>query len=577
MDFFELQDQARRKTRQLVALFCLAILGTILALHGVVLVVLSFDVSRAPPDFRDLKWQDLRPEVLGWVALATLLIIGGGCLRRILQFRWGGESVAAALGGRRIHADSAEGREKVLVNVVEEMAIASGLPVPACFVLDEQAGLNAFAAGHTPEDAAVAVTSGLLRELPRSELQAVVAHEFAHIRHGDMRLNLRLVGLLHGLLLISLIGRSLMTVRSARSFNRDRDKGRAMALLIGLLIWIIGGIGFLFGRVIQSAVSREREFMADAAAVELTRDSGALARALTRVARASQGARVDHPDASEFSHFFFAGGVSGLFSRVFASHPPIEERIRRLLPSGEPPPDLPADDQSLAPETEVSGFAPASPARSAARVIDSIPPDLRGGFARTDSAGKALLDLIRSVSDASLSLPLDSAIAAVEAGMPALRALPEPETRRLLAEAAALVSRDGQISLAEFCLLATARHAMAGGARSEALEPEPEDVRTWLALVVASGPGDAANRSQAWTQAHRLLGLAAGPWDEIHIQDVDTTLSAVARLASAPPLRRRALLGATRIAMNADGVQSDDESALLRTLAISLRIPWILS
>ena len=318
-DFFERQDEARRSTVWLVALYALAVGGLIVALY---VALLLFSGTGA--------WWE--PGLLVAVALGTGLVVGSGSAFKLVQLRGGGSVVAEHLGGRplgRSEASSAE--EQRLLNVVEEMAIASGVPVPSVYVLPEES-INAFAAGHTLDDAVVGVTEGCVQRLERAELQGVIAHEFSHILNGDMRINLRLIGLLHGILIIGLIGRMLM-YSGGRSRGRSDNRG---GMLLGLAIFAIGSVGVVAGRMIQSAISRQREFLADASAVQFTRNPDGLAGALKKIGGLEGGSRVTKAEAQEASHLFFSYPLSGRFlASLFSTHPPLDERIRRLDPSFE--------------------------------------------------------------------------------------------------------------------------------------------------------------------------------------------------------------------------------------------------
>ena len=271
MDFFEAQARARRRTSRLVLLFVLAVAGTVTALYAAAVLIL-----RAQGDGELSSWAGAHswwdPRLFGGVALVTLLVIGGASLFKWLQFSAGGSIVAENLGGRRVDPRTTDFKERQLLNVVEEMAIASGTPVPAVYVLDDEPGLNAFAAGLTTSDAVVAVTRGTLEKLTRDELQGVVGHEFSHILNGDMRLNMRISALLFGILVLGMIGRGILHglrhVRTPRRSRDDRGSGGAVALIVvaGLALFIIGYVGWFFGRLIQAGVSRQREFLADASA-----------------------------------------------------------------------------------------------------------------------------------------------------------------------------------------------------------------------------------------------------------------------------------------------------------------------
>ena len=325
MDFFERQDTARRYTKWLLVYYPIALVLIV----GSVYLVVAFVFSR------DALWST---QLFGCVAVGTLLLIAGATLLKINELRGGGGAVASMLGGVPVDPNTRDADERKLLNVVEEMAIASGTPVPQVWVLRDEPGINAFAAGHDINDAAVAVTNGAMRILTRDELQGVIAHEFSHILNADMRLNIRVLGLLHGILVLALIGRACM-----------RTRGRKNPLpLVGLGLFLIGSTGFFFGKLIRSAVSRQREYLADASAVQFTRNPMGLAGALKKIGGLAYGSTMVSGNAEEASHFFFANGVSGLFSGLMSTHPLLDERIRLLDPVFDgkyPKVSLPAEDQ----------------------------------------------------------------------------------------------------------------------------------------------------------------------------------------------------------------------------------------
>jgi Zn-dependent protease with chaperone function len=336
MDFFGAQDAARVRSRTLVLLFAAAVVAIIIATYVIVHIALRQGVH-GPIDFG----------LLAIVAFGTGLLVAAGSGFRTMQLRQGGTVVAELLGGRRIRPNTTDPNERRLVNVVEEMAIASGTPVPAIYVMDAEEGINAFAAGYTLNDAAVAVTRGTLETLSRDELQGVIAHEFSHILNGDMRLNIRLIGLLYGILLLAVIGRGLL---HAGGGGRGRRDGGGQIALVGIGLIVIGYLGVVFGRLIQAAVSRQREYLADAAAVQFTRDPDGIAGALKKIGGLATGSRIRDHHAQEAGHMFFANGLSRSFSSLFATHPPLSDRIKRVDPrfDGKYPPV----ERRAAPEPE---------------------------------------------------------------------------------------------------------------------------------------------------------------------------------------------------------------------------------
>jgi len=334
-DFFARQDHARRQTRLLVGLFAAAVAAIVAAIYlAAVLIfgeVLSERATLGRPAAAVSLWQ---PELFLWIAPATILVIALGSLYKIAELASGGEKVALMLGGRLVHPQTTDLAERRLLNVVEEMSLASGVAVPPVYVLDGESSINAFAAGHQPGDAVVAVSRGCLNYLNRDELQGVVAHEFSHILNGDMRLNLRLVGLVHGILLLAIIGYYIIRfTSSSRSSSSSKKKdGAGAVVLFGLALLVLGYVGVFFGKLIRSALSRQREFLADASAVQFTRYPGGIAGALKKIGGLAEGSRIKDSHAEEISHMFFGDAFAGAWFNWFATHPPLDVRIQALEP-----------------------------------------------------------------------------------------------------------------------------------------------------------------------------------------------------------------------------------------------------
>lgn len=346
MDFFTHQDLARKRTTTLVLLFLLAVVGIILAIYLLLILVLSIGwqmtttTAWCPPDFLTGSQGDVnctRPffshsGLFLPCALVTSLIIAIGALVKIASLRHGGSVIARELGGVEILPSTSDPYEKRLLNVTQEMAIASGILPPTIFVLPNEDSINAFAAGFSPNAAVIAVSRGALRLLSRDELQGVIAHEFSHILNGDMRLNIRLVGLLNGILAIAILGSILMRLNERRSRWNSKDNP-LIAFVFGLGLYLIGYIGVFFSHLIKSAVSRQREFLADASAVQFTRNASGLAGALKKIGGLAEASRIQHPVAEEASHLFFAQGLRQSIFPFLSTHPPLVKRIQRLEPS----------------------------------------------------------------------------------------------------------------------------------------------------------------------------------------------------------------------------------------------------
>ncbi len=388
MNFFERQRAARGTTVRLVVLFTLAVLTIVAAFDLVVLYI-----SRNNPT----------SSIVGALIAATvftLLLISGGTLTKMIALRAGGAAVARSVGAVPIDPTTSDPGLRRFVNIVEEMSIASGVPVPRLFVLEQEEGINAFAAGYTPADAAITVTAGALRRLNRDELQGVIGHEFSHVLNGDMRLNVRLIGLLNGILLLGLVG---LRVLAFSGGGRDRKGGGNPIALIALALLVFGFIGQFFAGLIKAAVSRQREWLADASSVQFTRQTTGLAGALKKIAGLPTGSALqDTASEKEVSHMLFGEGTKS-FSQFWATHPPLIERIAALEPGFDAaqaaqleqayradPPDGLAEDAAL-------GLAAAPGPRVAQRTVRLDPVQLSnrvGTFSSDD------LERAREISDA---------------------------------------------------------------------------------------------------------------------------------------------------------------------------------
>ena len=380
IDFFERQELARANSRKIVLLLLLALPCVVAAVYlvsvGVYAVSWAFlafwrsvfseiHSTAGGTAFFISFWQ---PALFLWVAAATLLIVAAGSLYKVKQLAPGGHVVALSLGGERLNSESKRLDELRLLHVVEEMSVASGTPMPDIYILRREFGLNAFVAGHTVSDMVVCATEGCLKYLTRDELQGVIAHEYSHIFNGDMRLNMRLMGLVHGLFCITLFSYWVMS-RTYR--ESDRDIGGTpnvrtgvglfadmVVLVVGFLLAFIGWNGAFFGRIIKGAVSRQREFLADAGAVQFTRYPEGLANALKKVKTSPEKSLIHSPRAEEASHIFFCNGIEDDRVWLTSTHPPLEERIGRIetmmgrsfVPGPKPlaPSVAPSDEEKVA-------------------------------------------------------------------------------------------------------------------------------------------------------------------------------------------------------------------------------------
>jgi len=331
MNFFESQDRLRRNTVLLVVLFALAVVALIIMANVLIMVVLGFadqqQLRGGETTIRQMDWRTFAAVGAGVVA-----VVIGGSLYKIMALSAGGKVVAESLGGQLIPQNTPDLKQRKLLNVVEEMAIASGTPAPPVYLLADEPGINAFAAGFSPRDAVIGVTQGTIDHLNREQLQGVIAHEFSHIFNGDMRLNIRLMGALNGILILGILGYYLLYSASLSGRRRSSNQGAGGILALAIGLMVIGYAGTFFGGLIKAAVSRQREYLADASAVQFTRNPNGIAGALKRIGGLASGSSVQNPGAPEISHAFFAQGVSGFTQWLSATHPPLADRILRIDP-----------------------------------------------------------------------------------------------------------------------------------------------------------------------------------------------------------------------------------------------------
>jgi len=630
MDFFRAQDRARRLTGRLVLLLLLAVAGLVVVASVLVaLAVVLFDgqVMGADPLARALE-----PELFGLVALGVLAVVVAGGLVRHLQLRAGGSVVAEALGGRLLNPDARDADERQLLNVVEEMAIASGMPVPAVYLL-EDAAINAFAAGHEPHDAAIGVTRGAIEHLDRDQLQGVIAHEFSHILHGDMRLNLRLVALLHGILVIGLVGRLLLRGAAAGGRGRSsrRGGGGHVALFgLGAALMLLGYAGTLCGNLIKAAVSRQREFLADASAVQYTRNPEGIGGALQTLAAYRLGSRLISPQAAEFSHLYFGSGVRHL-SRWTATHPPLEARIGRVLPRWDgslpepfaPTPKAPPATSSAASgqgesRREDLGRALGGAALAGAVVASVGRPDAeslasaRRRLAHLDErlveaahqpcAARALVyGILMGADPASreaqrqvlgqqalpevlheleaLEAPLATLASGdrlplIELALPVLRQLSAAQFarfRQCLAGLMAAETAPGPLQWALHRLVLTGIEGERRARRDRHLRDLAGPLSLLLSTLARAGQDSPEAQAESLAQAGRALGVALDLVREApSAADLDWAMGRLVRLAQA---ERAPLLAAMVCCVEHDGHIAPEEAELLRAVAWTLGCP----
>lgn len=635
-DFFDRQEQARRRTRWLVFYFAAAVLF----IAGAVYLALqaSFYVAQSKSANRLWEW-DL--QLLLYSVVGTLVVIAGGTFYKLLELRAGGSAVATSLGGQPISADVNDPAIQRLLNVVEEMALASGTSVPQVYVLEQEDGINAFAAGHTPSDAAIGVTRGTLRHLNRDELQGVVAHEFSHILNGDMRLNLRLIGVLHGILCLAILGRILLeTARYSRSSSRNRKGGNPLPLL-GLALLLIGSMGVFFGRLIKSAVSRQREYLADAAAVQFTRNPSGLAGALKKIGGLADGAQLSTGASEEASHLFFGNALSESWFALLSTHPPLAERIRALDPSfdgrfavtqpvverdsetagavhrvaasarpipmpgairREPPPTLKTACQGAA--GRLGNVGPGQLAFASA-LLQSLPEELaaaarepRGAtvlvhslvLGQDNGVRRRQLALVGPIAPEMeacwtkvVALAPAARLALADLALPALRRLSPSQYEHFAATLKALVEADQEIDLFEYTLQRIVRQRLETYFRPPkrqviqyyALKPLDQECSVLLSALAHVGHEDPAEQAAAFRAGWAALRLASGPAEPLALSECGLAFvdTALDRLAAATPAIKRLVIDACAETVAADGFLHEREAELLRAVADTLDCP----
>lgn len=625
MNYFRAQDDARRRTGRLVVLFILAVVALIAAIY---LPLAAANASEASVPF----WN---PPLLGAVAGLVVLVVGLSSLFKIAQLGKGGEAVAEMLGGTRIQPSTRDAHERRLLNVVEEMAIASGVPVPPVYRIDDDS-INAFAAGYTPQSAVIGVTRGCMTQLDRAQLQGVMAHEFSHILNGDMRLNIRLTGVIFGILVIGLVGWTCLRYIGpmlAQSRGGRKNDGAAVGLGImafGLLLYAAGSLGTLFGRLIQAAVSRQREFLADASAVQFTRNPAGIAGALRKIGGMPPSAPWN-PHVSEFGHFFFTAA----FTALFATHPPIRERVARIEGIDAASIGAPGGAAASRPATASAGIAAVSseappkareraiPRREVERAIEHIgdpdpqfvaraaaiaasvpepvaaacrePMDARGVIvalllSRDPGLREAqehalvgdpgLLAAARRVLPAVASMPAAASLAAIDLAVPALAELSAEQYRTFRDRVTAVMLADRRVDLFEWVIrTALERHVEARFVRRakpaarERIEHRADAVRNVLATLAWAGHRDAGPARGAFDAAIAALGWQAVPLPQRDRCSLDALDASLRQLSAIRMDDRRRLLAACVESIAHDGATTAIEAQLLRAIGDTLDCP----
>lgn len=610
MDFFQHQERARRNTLWLLAYFFAAVVAVVLSIYLAAVGILFFAQSRQDVGVQLHWWQ---PELFAIITAATLLIIFSGSIYKTWAIGGSGENVAVALGGRQVPANTRELSERVLLNVVEEMALAAGTPVPPVYILEKEVGINAFAAGTSPQNAVIGITRGAVETMRRDELQGVIAHEFSHILNGDMRMNIRLMGWLHGILVIAMIGylvlrtMSYTSSSSSRSSNNKKGEGGlALAFLVGgLALVVIGYVGVFFAQLIKAAVSRQREYLADASAVQFTRNPQGITNALKKIGGWKDHSKLSAPQAEESSHMFFGSAVS----HIFATHPPLAQRIQRIDPafSGEFATTLPiahSPNEIIDPNSltqRISGLAGPIEASLAAELrepLGAVATIYALLLAHEGSAERATqLEILNRTANVHVLSEFARVVSSVDQlateqklpvackVLPALSQMSAPQIAEFQNTVHAIVRTDDRVTLFEFAVQRFVAKRLAdrlGRQRaSQAGRRSFEELREPFAVVLSAlanhgSPSDASAAFEAGMLAASVStssGASLGqllPDSDHWVEPLDRALDSLA--AAAPSAKKQILAGITAC-IAYDGHMTVEETEMLRVAADALGVP----
>ncbi|MBT3181208.1 MAG: M48 family metallopeptidase [Deltaproteobacteria bacterium] len=617
MNFFQRQDVARRKSGYLVVCFVICVVLITIALY---LGVVAFSHYIKLHRIKEVShlW-DTRMFV--GVGIGTIFVIAIGSLYKVLALRKGGDAVATMLGATLVNSNSDDLQKQKLLNIVEEMAIASGTPVPSVYIMEGEHGINAFAAGFTPGSAIVCVTRGSLEVLSRDELQGVIAHEFSHIINGDMRLNIKLMGVVHGILVIAIIGRILM---------RTRGKKNPLPLL-GLIFLVIGYIGVLFGKLIKAAISRQREFLSDASAVQFTRNPDGIGGALKKIGGLFNGSKLKSARADEASHFFFSNGLKKSFIKSLSTHPDLSERIRRIDPSfdGKFPKVLasikPSKDKIVkgvhsakgdevhVQPAEILGKVGELSSKNivfASALLSALSPVLRKNAHEPFGARAVIYALLinreRNVETSQLKLlekDADSAVyqemvkilpkvrqagpkyrlPLVDISLPALKNLSDKQYAVFRKNVKSLVDADSRMDLFEFML----EKILFRGLDPCFMKVRPTEIRYrqifnlrtpcrhLLSVVAHFGNRDRQSAISAFDLGKSKFGLGANPFEMLpeDMCTLDALGKSLGKLSQSSPKLKKNILDAVITCITADREICIEESELIRAIADTLDCP----
>src|SRR5690554_2700322 len=589
MDFFQHQDEAKKRTTLLVVLFALAVVSLIVLLN---LLIAAFFIGGGEGGTANVI-NHLRLEQWLVVSAIVLVGIGGASLFRWLQLRGGGKVVAQSLGGRLVHPDSADFYEQRLLNVVEEIALAAGVPVPPVYLLEEE-GINAFAAGYNLSDAVIGVTRGCMQKLNRDQLQGVIAHEFSHIFNGDMRLNIRIMALLFGILFITLIGRLFIDASYTRSYSsRSKNDNRMAGALFGVALIDIGYCGVFFGNLIKAAVSRQREFLADASAVQYTRNPDGIAGALKVIAM--EGSQVTSSASGEAAHLFFGSALSNQFFRLFATHPNIDDRIKRIEPNwnGEylRPQTFAEFEQERKAFEDVQTAFSSSTTSAQAQTIDALEqavhqqtmaPHLLFALLlaqQPTGAQRQQPEVVQELIKDIEKLPEENRLSLVERSMPTLKQMSKDEYKEFRHKLEGLMASQTPPNIFTWCLFRLTTKYLDGHfykvSPARINYTKERQVLNAIGVVLSALARNGNDTEEVEEQAF-LAGCEAGQFQGLKIRQLTETTrldAALEQLQQTYPHIQGRLFKAMVAVVHYDGEVRPVEQDMLKTIAAILDIP----
>ena len=620
MNFFHNQDIARRKTKYLVILYLIAVIALICFANIVIaFCLLSMGSSSLTHNF--FSW-----ERFGLVGLGVTATIVCAIVYKWISIGDGGKSVAESLGGSRISPDSSRSDQRRILNVVEEMALASGMPVPPVYLMADERGINAFAAGKTVADGVIGITQGTLDQLNREQLQGVIGHEFSHILNGDMRLNMRLIALLNGIVFIGGTGHFLLRgsgFTMGSHSNRRFSGGRLSLLGIGMVF--IGWLGTFFGGLIKAAINRQREYLADASAVQFTRNPTGIANALKIIGGYSPGSRVLSAGACETSHMFIGNALSS-FETIFNTHPPLEKRIAKLEPDWDGQMIARKVVQTASDKTEAVSDSRKKRIATAAILtgalggglstgkveplpaLNQLPPEIvqsiKEPFAAMALIYALLLDKDQAVKERQIAIlkskgakgvwELTTKFAEiltkmnpalrfilVEKSMPALKCFSRGQYTSFMKILLLLIKEDKRVDLFEWCLLQVIKHYLgaefgdnkASEQKYKTINEVADEFNLILSTIVYHSDMDRDIMVRAYTRGVNSVGLYnASLLDRQQCSMKKFTL-AVSKLANCYPLLKLRILKGLLACIEFDGIITADEREMVTTIAAVMDSP----